>query len=174
MRKTKDFPFWYDKTLRFLAIRPRSRQEMSDYLLRKKAGSELSRLVVTALTEARLIDDTEFARWFIENRKTFRPKGKRALRYELAQKGIEREIIEHVLDTDLDDVEEESAARRVVAKKLRLWRHLSHKDIRSNVHAMLARRGFNWSVIERVLKNVDSENEHLTYVQKPARIGSER
>ena len=41
-----------------------------------------------------LLDDLAFAAWWIDQRNTFRPKGKKLLVYELKQKGISGEIIQ--------------------------------------------------------------------------------
>lgn len=162
MRKNREFSFWYDKILRLIAIRPRSGKEVSDYFLRKQVDRETSGLIMKKLEEGSLVDDAAFARWFVEQRKTFRPKGKHALRFELEQKGIQRELIDAVLEADLGDKDEVAAALKIVNKRLRFWQELPPKERQRKVYAILARRGFGWSVIERVLKHVDSENEHLT------------
>ncbi len=52
---------------------------------------------IPKLIELDLLDDQKFARWWVEQRLRFRPKGNRALTAELLAKGIDREIISQVL-----------------------------------------------------------------------------
>ena len=86
-----------EQTYRFFSYRPRSEKEIRDYLGKKGLREEEKEKIVKKLKEEKLIDDLEFARWFLEQRQTFRPKGSYALRQELRQKGIGEKIIDQVL-----------------------------------------------------------------------------
>jgi regulatory protein len=94
--------------------------------------------LVRRLKRLKLLDDEEFARWWLEQRASFRPKGKKALRQELLQKGLERSLIEELLA----EVNEVAEAQKILPKK-----RLSPDKLASH----LARQGFSWPTIKTVL-----------------------
>ena len=79
----------------------------------------------------------------MENRLQFNPKGVRALRYELWQKGISDPVI---ADT-LADYDEETAARKAAEAGVRRLARLEARDFRRKLGAYLARRGFPYTMI---------------------------
>ncbi|OGY17162.1 MAG: hypothetical protein A2785_04050 [Candidatus Chisholmbacteria bacterium RIFCSPHIGHO2_01_FULL_49_18] len=142
------------RAMNFLSLRPRSEKEVTSYL-QKKWTPKLSkedyrtrvRGVVEKLKKENLLNDSEFANWWVEQRLTFRPKGKIALHKELQQKGIGNDIISEVL-ASLDEVE---AAKRVVEKKSRIFKGQSSMQARRKLIAFLQRRGFSWDTIRQIV-----------------------
>lgn len=94
------FDSLYNRTLRFLSMRPRSEKEVLDYLDKKKSSQKNKTEIMRRLKEYNFVNDLDFTRWFIENRK----KSSRILVLELKQKGIKKEIIDQVSeDFDLQN-----------------------------------------------------------------------
>jgi len=87
-----------EKALRFLSNRPRSEWEVRQNL--QKAGYEAETIdrVIERLRGVGLVDDAAFVRYWLDNRAQFKPKGAVALRQELRRKGIEREVIDAILE----------------------------------------------------------------------------
>jgi len=142
------------RAMNFLSLRPRSKQEVTSYLQKKwtpKLSKEDYRKrvhgVVEKLKKENLLNDSEFANWWVEQRLAFRPKGKIALRRELQQKGIGNDIISEVLES-LDEVE---AAKRVVEKISRMFKGQSSLQARRKLIAFLQRRGFSWDTIRQIV-----------------------
>jgi hypothetical protein len=75
----------YNLALGYLSYRPRSQAEVQTHLQRKGYHEALVAEVLARLQDAGLVDDVEFAQYWVENRMQFRPKGPVALRYELRQ-----------------------------------------------------------------------------------------
>lgn len=147
--KKAELAITYEKLLRFASLRPRSEKEINGWLTRKKVHQSLHKELFSRLKHLELIDDTAFAKWWIEQRTAFRPKGKRALEAELRQKGIDREIITEVLaETPLN---EEKLARDLVEKKAYKWQNLPSREAKIKKSRFLAGKGFSWEVIEKVL-----------------------
>jgi len=139
-----------DKVYRFLSLRPRSEKELADYLKKRKISSLEAEKIFKILKEQKLIDDWEFAKWWVEQREAFKPKGKIALKAELRQKGIAEEIIEKVLGS----VDELSLANKALAKKTEVYRRLSPEDFLRKISQFLSYRGFSWQTIEKVAKKI--------------------
>lgn len=138
----------YDKVLKFLSYRPRSEKEIRDYLEKKGGNTEVIKKITRKLKRQKLVDDAAFAAWWIEQRLTFRPRGKKALRMELTQKGINRELAEEVINQMVDEL---ALAEKVVQKKVKAYRKLELLEFREKMTAFLARRGFSWETIKKVL-----------------------
>lgn len=146
--KKTEFQKTLDKLLKFATLRPRSQKEIRDYFRRKKVHESLHKELLNRLNRLELIDDEEFAKWWVEQRQAFRPKPKRILSQELRMKGIDREIIENVLGEEKMD--EEKMARDLVEKKAYKWKGLEPRLARQKMSQYLAQKGFGWDVIEKV------------------------
>ncbi len=143
-----------DRAYHFLSYRPRSEKEIYDYLGKKKLKDEEKEKIIKKLKEEKLIDDLEFARWFLEQRQTFRPKGSYALRQELRQKGIGEKIIDQVLP---NREEELSLAEKALVKAEKKYASFLGREKKEKLMAYLRRRGFSW---EAVKKAVDEREEN--------------
>ena len=100
-----------------------------------------------------LVDDAQFAQTWVENRSTFRPRGRRALAVELRQKGISNEAI----DEALRDLDEDTLAYQAALKGSRKYQGLDWQDFRQKMGAYLARRGFSYAVVRPVVERIWSE-----------------
>ena len=152
--KKAEFQKVYDKILRFASLRPRSKNEFEGWLQRKKVHKSLHKELFARLKRLELLDDEKFARWWVEQRQSFRPKSVRVLKLELRQKGIDKDIIENVLsETEID---EEKIARKLYEKSKYKWEKLPSFEARRKASAYLGRKGFGWDVIKRVVKDYSS------------------
>jgi regulatory protein len=143
-------------TLNFLSFRPRSRREIETYLRRRKLDDTAASEVLARLDRIGLLDDREFARFWVENRLTFRPRGTRALRAELAQKGIDREISDEAVAAIED---EEPIALDVARKKAKSYAALDDREFVRRMLGHLQRRGFAYGVAARVTRQLQDERE---------------
>jgi regulatory protein len=137
----------YSRTLNYLSYRPRSRAEIVTYLQKRDVSAATIDFVVERLERAGLLDDEAFAQYWVENRERFRPRGRRALRYELKNKGISDEIIERALGT----VDVVDSAYRAAEKKVRQLRNEDEQTFRRKLMDYLARRGFHYEVAREVI-----------------------
>ncbi|MDQ4078853.1 MAG: RecX family transcriptional regulator [Chloroflexota bacterium] len=148
----------YTRALDYLSRRPRSRGELERYLMKKEVAEHHSHQILARLTELGLLDDFAFATYWIENREAFRPRGERAIRYELRQKGVDETIIDQVLaQSELDEVE---SAYRVALKKMSRLQAIDDPwQFKQKLAGYLGRRGFNWDVIQQVSERLWQERE---------------
>ncbi len=154
LRWQGSFSLALDRAVRFLGYRPRSRREVVDHLRRHHVDEALIEAVLDRLESLHYVDDLAFAQFWVENRVRFRPKGARALRYELRQKGVADALI----DAALADLSEEDNAYRVVEKKAQQWHAQPEKVFKQKVYAYLSRRGFRYEVIKEVLNRLQAQD----------------
>lgn len=133
----------YDRTLKYLAYRPRSGAEVVRYLSQKGVAAKIRDLVLDRLRGAGLVDDGAFAQFWVENRGSFRPQGRRLLRQELRQKGISEGLIDEVLS----GVEEDSSAYAAAVQRAVRYAHLEDEAFREKMYGYLRRRGFDYEVV---------------------------
>lgn len=145
----------YNRALNYLSYRPRSQAEMERYLLGKGWDEVVVCDVIDRLKQIGLVDDREFAHFWVDNRQRFRPRGRMALRYEMKAKGLGEEIIAEVLE----DVDEEQSAYELASSRARKETGLAPREFRRKLGQYLARRGFSFSVIEAVLRKIEQEME---------------
>ncbi len=136
-----------ERVLRLLARRPYSATEITRYLRRQKIDDDIIQNVIDDLIEAKLIDDDAFAAYWVEQRETFRPRSRLALRQELSQKGIGRESVGEALE----NIDEADAARRVARKQAGRWRGLPEAEWRAKLTRYLMRQGFPYDVVSDVV-----------------------
>jgi regulatory protein len=139
-----------ERVLRLLARRPYSSAEISRFLRRHQHDDEIIQIVIDDLTEAKLIDDDAFAAYWVEQRETFRPRSRLALRQELSQKGIGREIVAEALS----EMDEADAARRVAQKQAGRWRGLPEAEWRTRMTRYLMRHGYPYDVVSEVVTEI--------------------
>ena len=149
--KKAEFQKTYDKFLKFATLRPRSEKELRDWLKRKKVHESLHKDLFNRLKHLDLINDLEFAKWWVEQRQAFRPKSKRILNSELRMKGIKKEIIEKVLGEE--KIDEEKIARQLLEKKAYKWKGLEPYKAKQKMSQYLAGKGFSWEIISKIFKD---------------------
>ena len=97
---------------------------------------------VVRLKEARLLDDTAFARAWRDSRERHSPRSKFMIRRELAQRGVKGQAAEEALE----GLDEEAMARQVGAKYQRRLSGLDRRAFFTRLMGYLRRRGFNYRI----------------------------
>ncbi len=136
----------YNQTLRYVAMRPRSRWEIEFYLeYRKKASPALANEILNKLSDIGLIDDEKLAKAIVNDRRLLRPASRRKMISELRKKRIADDIIEQALGND--SAQEQSALQAVIASKRRQTKYQDDQKLMQ----YLARQGFSYDDIKNAL-----------------------
>ncbi len=138
----------YERALNYLSYRPRSKAEVRRNLRRKDVEDRVIDVVIGRLTRADLLDDREFARYWVDNRARFNPRGLRGLRYELRRKGVAHDVI----DDALAAFDVQAAARKAVNAGARRLSREAPPDFRRKLKAYMARRGFSYGLIKPLVE----------------------
>lgn len=135
----------YTRSLRYVALRPRSVWELTTYLKRKAAGEALIDSIVERLVGLGLLNDAAFASSFVRDRQLLRPTSRRKLVLELKKKHITSEHIEAaLLDNQLDEAD---SLEQVIIKKRRQTKYQDDQKLMQ----YLARQGFGYGDIKAAL-----------------------
>ena len=137
----------------FLSYRARSEKEIRQNLSKHEIPDVVIEETLDRLRRNGFADDKQFANAWVENRSTFRPRGRRALTLELRQKGIDDATIESALE----DVDEDTLAYEAGQKKARKLKVQEWSEFRKKMSDFLARRGFSYSVIAPIVSRLWNE-----------------
>ena len=109
----------WDKSLEFLGRRDHSSFELSRKLHIRGFSKEVITSVLARLTDFGYLDDSRFAQAWVRARLKRHPEGRSHLVAGLAQRGVNRGIIQITLDTELSDEVMEESIIRAAEKLLR-------------------------------------------------------
>jgi len=138
----------YNQTLRYVAMRPRSRWEIEFYLeYKKKASPALAEEILSKLSLIGLIDDEKLAKAIVNDRRLLRPTSRRKMIAELRKKRIADDLIEQALGGENE--EELAALQAVIASKRRQSKYQDDQKLMQ----YLARQGFSYDDIKTALSN---------------------
>src|SRR5205085_7103347 len=140
-----------DRALNYLSYRPRSREEVRRYLRRKETPPEIIETALARLDRLDFVNDRTFAGFWIESREHFSPRGAYALKNELRMKGVERDVVDELVD---DEQDEERALRagRKKAQSLMHTPNIDYATFRTRLGSFLQRRGFGYEVSTRTVR----------------------
>jgi regulatory protein len=144
-----------DAAYYYLNYRPRSEEEIRQWLHKRGFGKEVAEKAIAKLEEQNLSDDFAFAQFWKDNRLSFRPRSKRLIKKELRDKKIAADIIEQVTK----DIDDEKIAYQLGSSRLPSLAHLDYPDFYRRLSSYLAYRGFNYEVIKHTAALLWQERE---------------
>lgn len=144
--------------LRLIEARPRSLAEIRERLARKGFAPEAVAAAVDRMRELDLADDESFARFWIENRQTYRPRGVNALRDELRRKGVPQDTIAAAIDAS--GQRDEEGQRALALGRAALHKYAASPDYATfsrRLGGYLQRRGFGFDTVRPALEQLWQE-----------------
>lgn len=137
--------------LRLLTAAPRTRAQLADAMRRRGVSEETAEDVLSQLADARLVDDTAFAKAWVESRHHARGLSRRTLQQELRQRGVDADDIDTAVET-LEPEQETETARRLTERKLAATRGQPDTTRVRKAASMLARKGYPPGLAFRLIR----------------------
>lgn len=136
----------FGKAMDYLGRGMKTCKQIRDYLEKKGYAPQVVDCVVTKLQEYRYLDDSTFARLYVEQ--NAQTKGSRRLQQELQQRGIGRDLAEEAAQT-----EEESALECATALAEKYMKNKTRelKDLQ-RLQRYLISRGYGYDTVNAVLR----------------------
>jgi regulatory protein len=156
----------HQRALRLLERRPRSEAEIRRNLQSHKVPEDVIEDALARLRRTELVNDEKFAELWVENRTEFRPRSRKALAYEMRQRGVTSTAIEQAL-SQISPEDEDELAYQAASKQARKLRALEWQEFRQKMTGFLARRGFNYETSATATRRAwealhSSDSENLT------------
>jgi regulatory protein len=155
--------------LRQLTMGPRTRAQLRAAMSRKDIPEDVATAVLDRFEAVDLIDDEEFARQWVQSRHLGRGLARRALAYELRQRGIADETVKEAVEEVTPD-DELVAARELVRRKASTMRNDDPQRRIRRLAGMLARKGYGGGVAMQAIRE---ELADLAKLADEAEFGSD-
>ncbi len=139
--------------VRYLSYRPRSEFELRERLSRRSFDSDSIEAALTRLKEQGLVDDTDFARFWRDNRQSFSPRSRWLTGLELRRKGVAEEVIDQVVG----DVSDNDSAYQAALSRAHRLPASDYQSFRHGLAGYLRRRGFGYRVINNTVEQLWQE-----------------
>jgi regulatory protein len=147
--------------LRKLTAAPRTRAQLADTLARSGVPDDVTEATLDRFEDLGLVDDQEFARQWARSRQTGRGLARRALAYELRQRGVGDDLVKDALDDpelrDELDTARELVRRRLSAARPRLSDPVERERQTRRALGMLARKGYGGGIATRAVREAMRE-----------------
>ncbi|MHB1661074.1 MAG: regulatory protein RecX [bacterium] len=157
-RKSKTLVSAQDYSLRLISARPYSEKQIAEKLIKKGFSTEGIGKAIKKLKEYGYLNDEAFAERLIENGKR-KLIGRIKLSYELYRKGINKSLIDELIEKFYAEDEERGVAVKAMdKKKVSLIKYRENELIfKKKLYDFLQSRGFSSMIIEDIL-NSDKSN----------------
>ena len=140
-----------ERLLYSLDRRLHSEKELRDKL-RQNYPPHIIDAAIGELSRLGLVDDEKFARAFVEQRLHINKKGPYAIVSELIIKGVDKQLARSVVDELTCESDDEYKSALAVAERYK--KDLSDPKGKQRLYGALARRGFSYSVVKRVMQEI--------------------
>ncbi|MBI4028744.1 MAG: regulatory protein RecX [Candidatus Blackburnbacteria bacterium] len=135
----------------FGSRRPHSKKEFEQWFRKKNVDPNIQDSLLARLSKVGLLNEEEFARWWVEQRVSFRSMPPKMLKMELHSKGIKDDVIERILQ-GTEAPSEVELARKVLKKRFgKIPQNTHDLKEKKRVYDFLLRRGFSYTVIREAL-----------------------
>jgi regulatory protein len=135
-----------------------SEKELFLKLVAKGYDEDVVSMAIEELKSMGYINDMIYAQKFVHERIKLKPKSKKALRFELENKGIPKDIIDCVLNSI--EYDEDAVIERLLRKKFGKY-NLADSKIAKKAYSFLMHRGFNFEDVKRVINKIIKEEKDL-------------
>ena len=150
----------YLSAARMLGARAKSAFELKQSLRRKGNDPKAIDWAINRLLELGLLDDVEYAQMAARSIIRSKPAGRRFIEAKLRTKGIDRQIIAETLDEQLQDANPYDDALALAERFTRSQTRTLEPEVRNRrLAGRLARRGFDYDVVRRVIETIEAQIE---------------
>lgn len=137
-------------------------QEVENKIKTAGLTEEESDRIIARLTKEGFIDESRFARYFVNDKLRFNKWGRIKIGYELQKKGIPSDIRAEALD-NIDEQEYESILLSLLKSKKKSTRGKDDRDLYTKLLRYAAGRGFESRDTNRCLKRLFNNSGYEDY-----------
>lgn len=135
-----------EKALWLISYRDHSKKELADKI-KRTCDEESADKAVERMEELGLVNDESYALHYAQKLIFTKHMSKNAVVYELARKGIDKELAAEILEEI--EVDSSEQIRIIIDKK---YKNISDEKIRRRAVAALQRLGYRWDEIKGVIE----------------------
>jgi regulatory protein len=150
----------FQKALKYISYKPRTKFEVVKKLNENDFNQDIISIVLEMLIEKGYVDDSQYAKNWVENRSFYKPRSKKLITWELKNKQISEDIISEVTGEMIPEEELAMLAAEKYARRLSGY----EKDVFfRRLSGYLIRRGFSYSTVNSTVQTVWNNSRQQTY-----------
>lgn len=147
----------YDLAVRYISVKYRSCYEVHEYLLNKEIDKIVIHEVIEKLKSQKYLDDSVYAKAFVNDRIKFSNNGPYKIKRELEERKVSSSIIDDVLNI-FDYSLEKEKLDKLVPKYVKTIRNKSYTMMKNKVCEYFSNLGYNKSVVLDILSDIDYDD----------------
>jgi regulatory protein len=140
----------FDSAISLLSFKMRTRAELTEKLTARKINMQSIEEAIEKLAKYGYVNDTQYAQEFVQSAISSERYGRKVIAFKLKEKGIDETIIEDVMQTFSHEIETLIARKQLLIFKKKYLNEDKYKK-RKKIYAALARRGFDYDIINTIL-----------------------
>ena len=141
----------YNKCIKYIGLRIRSKKEIGDYLKKSTDNNDLIEKIIFKLEKNNLLNDKEFARAFVSDKFRFSSMGPYRIKNELKNHNIDDVIIDEYVDK-ISEEEIDLKIGKFIDKSIK---GKKKDNIRNRIYTSLLNNGYD---NEMILRNINKYN----------------
>jgi len=136
-------------------------KELERKLLLRKIDKNIIPEIISYLKENNYLNDENFAKIFIDEKKNRKMQGVNKLKNQLRSKGVSSEVIENLVEEDFETEFENASI--LAKKKLHQLenKNLHKRELIQKLSSYLAGKGFSFDTIRKVVNKTIGEEEEI-------------
>ncbi|WCK57059.1 RecX family transcriptional regulator (plasmid) [Aneurinibacillus sp. Ricciae_BoGa-3] len=144
----------FNYAVNLLSFRSRSKGELNTKMKQKGYEPNIMDKAIEKLVYYGYLNDYDFSKQLVHDRQKFKKAGKNLLKQELYHKGVDKEVIEQVLQESVNEEEEYQQAYELTEKKAKSLSNDDRNAKYRKLTGLLARKGYSFDIISKVIKEV--------------------
>ncbi len=133
-----------------------SSHELKLKLIKKKYDKSIIDNVIQSLKEQNYLNDAQFAKLLVEEKSIKKKFGSNKIRSELYKKGIDKSIIDSVLNSENDELNFDNAIFLAKKKlKLLIEKNTDKRKLKEKLYSFLSSKGYDSELIMKVINNMN-------------------
>jgi len=147
--------------LRTIEHAMKTQNQVAEKLREKDFEEETIQRVMDLLKEYQLMDDARYTEVFLKEK--LRSRGIRKAKYELMQKGVDKELVEEVLSETATRELEEASCLKLAKKKVAQLKRKEEDPykLKSKAYGYLVGKGYEYDLVTSTLQKVLENHENF-------------
>ncbi len=158
IQKDNNYLDAYYLSLKYLDIRPRSKKEINDNLVKKGFDSEVIIDTIKKLERQGYINDLSFGRMFLNNKLITTSNGPLKIRKELQQHNLSDEDINNILEDYTEDIQIEKINKQI-NRIVKSNHNKGNVYIKRKINMDLNNEGFSSSLVESAINSLELDDD---------------
>ena len=147
------------KAAAYCSASERCIQDVEKKIKAARLTGEESDRIISRLLKERVIDESRFSRYFVNDKLRFNKWGRIKINYEMQRKGIPSDDRSEAL-ADIDEQEYRSILLSILKSKKKTTRGKDDRDVYTKLLRFAAGRGFETRETSRCLKQLFNGNDY--------------